>query len=154
METSNLFLLTGNFSCLIATFVFQRQNAFHLLQTYVPTILIVAISWVSFWLDPNAIPGRVTLGVTTLLTITTLASGVRANLPPVSYIKAIDIWIGICMMFVFGALLEFTLVNYLARSKQGFSWRSIQCWKQVGQNRTKDFKLNSRNGEANDDTIE
>ncbi|KAL7647792.1 UNVERIFIED_CONTAM: hypothetical protein RMT77_001401 [Armadillidium vulgare] len=80
-------------------------------------MLIVSISWVSFWIDPNAVPGRVTLGVTTLLTLTTLASGIRQSLPPVSYVKAIDVWVGMCMIMVFGALLEFTLANYLANRK-------------------------------------
>ncbi|XP_037786296.1 glycine receptor subunit alpha-3-like isoform X1 [Penaeus monodon] len=109
--------VTGNFSGLLVNFSLRRQNGYHVLQTYVPTILIVSISWVSFWLDPNAVPGRVSLGVTTLLTLTTLASGTRASLPPVSYVKAIDVWIGMCMIMVFGALLEFTLVNWLANRK-------------------------------------
>ncbi|XP_037786348.1 glycine receptor subunit alpha-1-like isoform X3 [Penaeus monodon] len=115
-DTTQVFT-TGNFSGLLVYFNLRRQNGYHVLQTYVPTILIVSISWVSFWLDPNAVPGRVSLGVTTLLTLTTLASGIRASLPPVSYVKAIDVWIGTCMIMVFGALLEFTLVNWLANKK-------------------------------------
>ncbi|KAF2345321.1 Neurotransmitter-gated ion-channel transmembrane domain [Trinorchestia longiramus] len=110
-------LFTGNYSGLTVSFTLRRQNGFHLLQTYIPTIMIVFISWVSFWLDPTAIPGRVTLGVTTLLTLTTLSSGARQTLPPVSYVKALDIWLGMCMSMVFGALLEFTFVNYLANKK-------------------------------------
>lgn len=108
---------TGVFSFLNVTFTLERQNGYHLIQTYLPTFLIVMISWVSFWLNVDATPARVTLGVTTLLTMTTVASGVRTQLPPVSYIKAIDVWIGACSVMVFGALLEFTLVNYLSRSK-------------------------------------
>ncbi|KAK3859136.1 hypothetical protein Pcinc_034718 [Petrolisthes cinctipes] len=111
------YFTTGNFSGLSVFFFLRRQNGYHVLQTYVPTILIVVISWVSFWLDPNAVPGRVSLGVTTLLTLTTLASGIRSQLPPVSYVKAIDVWIGVCMIMVFGALLEFTFVNWLANKK-------------------------------------
>jgi hypothetical protein len=71
---------------------------------------------VSFWLDPNSIPARVSLGVTTLLTMATQISGINASLPPVSYTKAIDVWTGVCLTFVFGALLEFALVNYASRS--------------------------------------
>ncbi|XP_076352868.1 glycine receptor subunit alpha-2-like [Tachypleus tridentatus] len=107
----------GVFSYLNVTFVLKRQNGYHMVQTYLPTFLIVTISWVSFWLNVDAVPARVTLGVTTLLTLTTVASGVRTQLPPVSYVKAIDVWIGACSVMVFGALLEFTLVNYLSRSK-------------------------------------
>ncbi|XP_022651030.1 glycine receptor subunit alpha-3-like isoform X2 [Varroa destructor] len=108
---------TGTFSFLNVTLTLARQNGYHLIQTYLPTFLIVTISWVSFWLNIDATPARVTLGVTTLLTMTTVASGVRTQLPPVSYVKAIDVWIGACSVMVFGALLEFTLVNYLSRSK-------------------------------------
>ncbi|CAG2177600.1 unnamed protein product, partial [Oppiella nova] len=86
-------------------------------QSYLPTILIVVISWVSFWLDEEAIPARITLGVTTLLTISSKGAGIQSNLPPVSYAKAIDVWMGVCTIFVFSALLEFTLVNYLCRIK-------------------------------------
>jgi hypothetical protein len=59
-------------------------------------IIIVNILYlqVSFWLDRTAVPARVTLGVTTLLTMTTQTSGINAKLPPVSYSKAIDIWCG------------------------------------------------------------
>ena len=32
--------------------------------------------------------------------------------------QAIDVWTGVCLTFVFGALLEFALVNYATRSDQ------------------------------------
>ena len=57
--------------------------------------MLVIVSWVSFWLDQNAIPARVSLGVTTLLTMSTQTSGINAQLPPVSYTKAIDVWTGV-----------------------------------------------------------
>ena len=59
----------GNYSCLVAHFYLKRSVSFHLIQSYLPSILIVAISWVSFWMDIEAVPGRISLGVITLLAV-------------------------------------------------------------------------------------
>ena len=54
--------------------------------------MLVIVSWVSFWLDPHAVPARVALGVTTLLTMSTQTASINSALPPVAYTKAIDVW--------------------------------------------------------------
>lgn len=109
-------IFLGEYSCLKVDLIFKREFSYYLIQIYIPCCMLVIVSWVSFWLDPNAIPARVSLGVTTLLTMATQISGINASLPPVSYTKAIDVWTGSCLTFVFGALLEFALVNYASRS--------------------------------------
>ena len=43
----------------------------------------------SFWIKPEAVPARVTLGVTSLLTLSTQHANSQKSLPPVSYIKVI-----------------------------------------------------------------
>uniref|UniRef100_A0A915E9P1 Glutamate-gated chloride channel n=1 Tax=Ditylenchus dipsaci TaxID=166011 RepID=A0A915E9P1_9BILA len=111
---------TGTYSCLRTIIRLKREFSYYLLQLYVPSFMLVAVSSVSFWLDKDSVPARVTLGTTVLLTVTTMASGINASLPPVSYTKSVDIWIGVCTGFIFGALLEFSLVNWAAR-KEAFS---------------------------------
>ncbi|CAG0898491.1 unnamed protein product [Darwinula stevensoni] len=126
---------TGEYSCLRVDLMFKREFSYYLIQIYIPCCMLVIVSWVSFWLDQNAIPARVSLGVTTLLTMATQTSGINASLPPVSYTKAIDVWTGVCLTFVFGALLEFALVNYASRSdmhrenmkKQRRQWETEQA---------------------------
>ena len=62
-------LPAGNFTCLAVVFNLRRRLGYHLFHTYIPSGLIVVMSWISFWIKPEAIPARITLGVTSLLTL-------------------------------------------------------------------------------------
>lgn len=95
--------------------MFARSLGFYLIQIYIPASLIVVISWVSFWLHRNATPARVSLGVTTVLTMTTLMSSVNNQLPKISYIKSIDVFLGTCFVMVFASLVEYATVGYLGK---------------------------------------
>ena len=76
------------------------------------------MSWISFWIKPDAVPARVTLCVTSLLTLSTQHAQSQKSLPPVSYIKAIDIFMSSCTVFVFASLMEYALVNILMTSDE------------------------------------
>ncbi|KAM6923395.1 glycine receptor, alpha 4a isoform 1-T1 [Xenentodon cancila] len=111
---------TGKFTCIEVKFHLERQMGYYLIQMYIPSLLIVILSWVSFWINMDAAPARVGLGITTVLTMTTQSSGSRASLPKVSYVKAIDIWMAVCLLFVFAALLEYAAVNFVSRQHKEF----------------------------------
>ncbi|GBN81596.1 Glycine receptor subunit alpha-3, partial [Araneus ventricosus] len=122
------------FSFLNVSFVFLRQNEYHLVQTYLPTFLIVMISWVSFWIPTDPAPARTLIGVTSSLTLATIASGIRSQLPPISYAKAIDVWIGACAVMCFAAFLEFAAASYLKRMKVRHRQPKTHClafWRTV-----------------------
>jgi len=104
---------TGNFTCLEVVFKFRRRLGYYLFHTYIPTCLIVMMSWISFWIKPEAVPARVTLGVTSLLTLSTQHANSQKSLPPVSYIKAIDMFMSSCTVFVFLSLIEYAFVNVM-----------------------------------------
>ncbi|KAI1708589.1 neurotransmitter-gated ion-channel ligand binding domain-containing protein [Ditylenchus destructor] len=111
---------TDKFSCLEANIHLRRSIGYHLVQSFIPTGLIVMISWVSFWIDRRAVPARVTLSFTTLLSLSTLGNGLRFGLPQVSYAKSIDFWFGSCMFFVFLSLVEFAAVNSYMRQSEKY----------------------------------
>lgn len=85
-----------------------RRNVY--IEFLTPPLRICA-QWVSFWIKPEAAPARVTLGVTSLLTLSTQHAKSQASLPPVSYLKAVDAFMSVCTVFVFMALMEYCLVN-------------------------------------------
>ncbi|XP_054754594.1 gamma-aminobutyric acid receptor subunit alpha-2-like [Lytechinus pictus] len=109
----------GNRTVLTVEFRLERHIGFFLIQTYFPCVMIVGLSWVSFWLNREATPARVALGTMTTLTITTLGWSARAVLPKVGYPKAIDWFIMLCFAFVLGAIIEFATVNYFTKRRTG-----------------------------------
>ncbi|KAK6108044.1 Neurotransmitter-gated ion-channel ligand binding domain family protein [Brugia pahangi] len=90
---------------------FERRCIWYFMQAYVPTYLTIFISWVSFSLGPRAIPARTMLGVNALLAMIFQFGNIMRNLPRVSYIKAIDIWMLVSMTFIFSSLIELAIVG-------------------------------------------
>ncbi|XP_019730214.1 gamma-aminobutyric acid receptor subunit rho-3-like isoform X2 [Hippocampus comes] len=74
---------TGWYNRLLINFILRRHIFFFMLQTYFPTMLMVVLSWVSFWIDRRAVPARVSLGMTTVLTMSTIITGVSSSMPQV-----------------------------------------------------------------------
>ncbi|GFQ72559.1 glycine receptor subunit alpha-3 [Trichonephila clavata] len=104
---------TGNFSRITVRFNLQREFGHFVLDIYIPTMLFVVTSWLSFWIEIPAAPARVTLSMTTMLTLVTSERAIREKLPKVSYVHALDIWNVVCTGFVFASLVEYALVNYI-----------------------------------------
>jgi hypothetical protein len=46
-----------------------------MVQVYIPSILTCLVSFVSFWIDHKAVPARISVGLLTVLTVTTQSSG-------------------------------------------------------------------------------
>eukprot|EP00092_Neocalanus_flemingeri_P056907 GFUD01067522.1.p1 GENE.GFUD01067522.1~~GFUD01067522.1.p1 ORF type:complete len:517 (-),score=85.69 GFUD01067522.1:50-1600(-) len=105
----------GDFSCLKVRLHFTRDKAFYWTTVFIPGIILVTSSFVTFWIEWNAVPARVMLGVTTMLNFFTTSNGFRSNLPVVSNLTAMNLWDAVCMGFIYTSFLEFVVVNYLAR---------------------------------------
>ncbi|VDD94285.1 unnamed protein product [Enterobius vermicularis] len=107
----------GYWDELTVSFVFQRRYGWYLMQGYVPTYVTILISWISFFLGSKAIPARTMLGVNSLLAMTFQFGNIIRNLPRVSYIKAIDVWMLSGMLFIFMSLLELAVVGFISRNE-------------------------------------
>ncbi|TRY82991.1 hypothetical protein DNTS_022849 [Danionella cerebrum] len=94
------FKSAGRFPRLSLRFQLRRNRGVYIIQSYMPSILLVAMSWVSFWISQAAVPARVSLGITTVLTMTTLMVSARSSLPRASAIKALDVYFWICYSMV------------------------------------------------------
>ncbi|XP_034036520.1 gamma-aminobutyric acid receptor subunit gamma-3 [Thalassophryne amazonica] len=106
----------GDYVVMTVYFDLSRRMGYFTIQTYIPCILTVVLSWVSFWIKKDATPARTALGITTVLTMTTLSTVARTSLPRVSYVTAMDLFVTVCFLFVFAALMEYATLNYYSYS--------------------------------------
>ncbi|KRF85252.1 uncharacterized protein Dvir_GJ11221, isoform E [Drosophila virilis] len=107
----------GNYSCLQVEMTFTRDRAYYFTTVFIPGIILVTSSFITFWLEWNAVPARVMIGVTTMLNFFTTSNGFRSTLPVVSNLTAMNVWDGVCMCFIYASLLEFVCVNYVGRKR-------------------------------------
>ncbi|KAI6222989.1 hypothetical protein M3Y99_01477800 [Aphelenchoides fujianensis] len=117
---------TGTWSCMTANFFVQREMMHHVIQTYIPTGLIVVISWFNFWLDIDSAPARVSLSITTLLNHRDSSERRQArtarsvlhetrNQRTGCKNKILTFWLeskGIKERLIAGVMIEFTIVHY------------------------------------------
>ncbi|KAG1678572.1 Gamma-aminobutyric acid receptor subunit beta [Nymphon striatum] len=119
------------------TFVFKRIITGHLLQTFLPSSLLVLISWLTFCIPTDTTAQRVIVTMTAVISLSTQLSGVQSRLPPVSYVRAIDVWYITCLFFVFAVLVELATVSAFLWKAKSFQKYSIKC--RANQNENKDF---------------
>ncbi|XP_012495343.1 PREDICTED: gamma-aminobutyric acid receptor subunit gamma-1 [Propithecus coquereli] len=63
------------------------------------------------------------IGITTVLTMTTLSTIARKSLPKVSYVTAMDLFVSVCFIFVFAALMEYGTLHYFTSNQKGKTTR-------------------------------
>ncbi|XP_031573467.1 gamma-aminobutyric acid receptor subunit rho-1-like [Actinia tenebrosa] len=99
-----------SFASLKAVFSFQRRLEFFIFSVFIPATILVVLSWCCFWISRQAVPARVSLGITTILTTILLSSSVNRDMPKVSYMKSIDYFSLTNFGFIFLSFLEYVIV--------------------------------------------
>jgi hypothetical protein len=116
----------GNYSILTFKIIFKRHVGYYMLEYYFPSMLIIATSWISFWLQADQTPARTTLGVTSMLTFITLSTSQTTALPKVSYVKVSEIWFIVGTLFIFASLVEFAFSNLVWRRKKLLEMKKVE----------------------------
>ncbi|XP_047468383.1 glycine receptor subunit alpha-1-like [Penaeus chinensis] len=100
----------------------SRRYHGHLFTLFLPSVLIVAVSWASFFWPSKVIPARTGLAVTSLLTTVSMYASARSSSPNTDYVKAIDVWffacifINVLVLFQFGTVITLKLYQEAAES--------------------------------------
>ncbi|XP_035787592.1 gamma-aminobutyric acid receptor alpha-like isoform X3 [Anopheles albimanus] len=128
MDTQRCPLKFGSseYSMLLVSFHLQRHMGNFLIQVYGPCVLLVVLSWVSFWLNREATADRVSLGITTVLTMTFLGLEARTDLPKVPYPTALDFFVFLSFAFIFATIIQFAIVHYFTKYGSGECYFSVE----------------------------
>jgi len=102
----------GNFSLAGFEMTLERHVMSYIITYYLPSGLFVVVSWISFLIPPDIVPGRMSLLITLFLVLVNIFNNVTTNSPKAEGLTAIEIWMLACILFVFGALIEYAVILF------------------------------------------
>ena len=79
----------------------KRKIAMELLTTYLPTILLLLITFVTIFFEKDLFGDAIAVNLTIMLVMTTIFTSKIEELPPTSDMKMIDIWLIFCLVVPF-----------------------------------------------------
>merc|ERR1712088_1188424 len=85
----------------VMTLKLKRKVVTELLTTYLPTILLLLITFVTIFFDPDLFADAIAVNLTIMLVMTTIFTSKIEELPPTSDMKMIDIWLIFCLVVPF-----------------------------------------------------
>jgi hypothetical protein len=94
----------------------KRRYGYFVAKVIIPLILIVAMSWVVFWINPKEAGTQISVAITAMLTLIAYRFAVGADLPKISYLTRLDFFILGSTILVFASLLEVVITSAYARS--------------------------------------
>ncbi|MHC4942801.1 MAG: hypothetical protein ACYTG7_07245 [Planctomycetota bacterium] len=92
----------------------ERRFLYYFWQVIVPLLVVVAMSWAAFWIDPSQAGSQISVATSSILTLIAYRFVVAGLLPRLSYMTRIDYFTLGSTMLVFLALVEVILTSYLA----------------------------------------
>jgi len=125
-----------------------RKTMQYLVQVYLPSCMFVVVSWVSFLIKPEVVPGRMALLVTLFLVLINIFNSVRERAPISSRLNAVDFYLVICIFLVFTALLEYAVILLLLKKQRKPEYSINAGLKKMFDNSNGDALTNNRGAGA------
>ena len=85
----------------VMAIVLKRKVATELLTTYLPTTLLLLITFTTILFDKDLFGDAIAVNLTIMLVMTTIFTSKIEELPPTSDMKMIDIWLIFCLVVPF-----------------------------------------------------
>jgi hypothetical protein len=91
----------------------KRLYQYYLWKVLMPLMLIVAMSWSVFWINPAKFGPQIGMSATSMLTLIAFQFAMASTLPPLSYFTLLDGFITAATGLVFLALVQSLTTSYL-----------------------------------------
>ena len=102
------------FSTCGVNILLNRTKVQILFQVYVPATLLAIVSWVSFTIKPDVVPGRMGLLATIFLVLINIFNGAKSAAPSSTNLNALDLYLIVCIGQVFLALIEYAIILFIS----------------------------------------
>ena len=113
MFTIKDLILVKNEHMVIMSIVLKRKITTELLTTYLPTILLLLITFTTIFFDKDLFGDAIAVNLTIMLVMTTIFTSKIEELPPTSDMKMIDIWLICCLVIPFLEVILRTTIEGL-----------------------------------------
>ena len=87
------------------TIVIRRKIMSEMMSTYLPSILLLMITFATTFFKPFFFEAALTVNLTNMLVMTTIFTSVMEKLPLTSNLKMIDIWLIFCQLVPFAEVM-------------------------------------------------
>ena len=109
--------------------ILDRYYSQYILSYYFPSIILVSVSWISFLIPPEVIPGRMTLLITLLLVMVNLLGTIIRTQPPSNSSTLLVAWIIACIFHITAAVFAYAALLWNHRD---------MIWRKYRKNDTKE----------------
>ena len=116
MFTITNLVLTSEDDMVHMTLKLKRKVVTELLTTYLPTILLLLITFVTIFFDKDLFGDAIAVNLTIMLVMTTIFTSKIEELPPTSDMKMIDIWLIFCLVVPFLEVVLRTAIECMSCS--------------------------------------
>lgn len=106
----------------------ERDPSYYIWSVIVPLSVVVAMSWVAFWINPERVEAQLAVAATSMLSLVAFRFAVAQLVPPLTYLTRLDLFTIGCTALVFLALIEVSASSYLEHNSRHKMAVRLDVW--------------------------
>jgi hypothetical protein len=115
----------------VASLTATRKTGYYLIKVILPFFIIVMMSWIVFWIDPEQLGTQIGMAATSMLTLIAYRFAVDQLIPAVSYLTRLDKFILVSTVLVFASLGEGVLTAWLNNNERRDLALKMDSWGRI-----------------------